>query len=416
MLTTLLRVGLTRSLAAFHFTDQSVGGPALPDLEAPGLYVHIPFCRSLCSFCPYCKEPYDESRARRYRESLLEEIRLTAGDLPEKPTASSLYFGGGTPALMVDDLPAIIDTLKEYFTIAGGIGVELHPLDCSEKTLSKLKRAGVTMVSLGIQSFDRGCLEKLGRRWEPFAEVIRRVRDHGFSVIDVDLIFAIPGQTAATLQSDVGTAFASGATQVSTYPFIDFTFSDNRYKPLSDKVKQSMLRELVRFCQDEGLERTSVWTFAKPGTAKYSSVTRTAFVGFGLSAASLLRSQFRINTFSLDGYCQRISQGRLPTALTLNFTPHQRAAYFLFWSVYGLTIDAQEFKALTGVSLRRMYGPELILARLLGILAPNGENWRLTDKGAALYHDVEQAYTGAYIDKMWNVCRLEAFPRSFTLK
>lgn len=415
-LTSMLRMGLTRSTAPFVFTDQYTNELDFESLERLGLYVHIPFCRSLCSFCPYCKEVFDPAKAKAYKQALLKEVDLAAGHLTQKKAVTSLYFGGGTPALLIDDLGDIIGKLAEYFLIRGGIGVELHPSDITPVNLQKLKAAGVTMVSLGIQTFDKACLEKLGRTWEPFAQKVSLVRDFGFDTIDVDLIFAIPGQTDESLAQDIKTAFDSGATQVSTYPFIDFTFADNAYKPMSDAIKKKMLGKLVETTRQMGLERTSVWTFAKAGTEKYSSVTRDSFLGFGVSATSLLAREFKINTFSIEAYIRRIEENHLPTSLTLPFKLRQRGAYYLFWGAYGLFIDAGRFEQIIGRPLQAVFGRELSLGVRLGLFQNQDEDYVLTDKGAEFYHTIEQVYTNAYIDKMWNISRKVAFPREIVLK
>lgn len=416
MLTSLLRIVLTRSLKPFVFEGKYEEKLDYEGLEDLGLYVHIPFCRSLCSFCPYCKEKYDGRRAELYKTALLKEIEIACGDAVEKKEATSLYFGGGTPALMIDDLKEIIEKLKEHFTITGGIGVELHPSDIREGVLQKLKLAGVTMVSLGIQSFNEECLRKLGRSNDSFVEKLRLVKESGFEVVDVDLIFAIPGQTDEILADDIRTAFENGATQISTYPFIDFTFADNDYKPMSEKVKKSMLKKLTKYCSEINVDRTSVWTFAKKGTGKYSSVTRDTFLGFGVSATTLLKDSFKINTFSIDGYIDRINEGELPTSLTLGFAGRQRALYYLFWSAYSMKLDGERFKKLIGVPLEKMFGLELFFSRKLGFLRKNGSVYELTDKASYVYHYVEQVYTTAYIDKMWNISRVEAFPEKIVLK
>ena len=416
LLTTILRTWLTRSREPFTFSSNYSNTLDFAGLDDLGLYVHIPFCRSLCSFCPYCKVIYNAAKASRYKAALLREIDLVCNGMKTRQAVSTLYFGGGTPALMVDDLGEIIAALGQYFEIRDGIGVELHPEDIKPETLRKLREAGVTMLSLGIQSFDRDCLAKLGRQGEDFPEKLRLARAYGFLAIDVDLIFAIPSQTDASLRIDVATAFANGATQVSTYPFIDFTFADNTYKPMAERIKKQMLRRLVVYCQSRGLERTSVWTFAQPGTQKYSSITRDFFLGFGVSATTLLDDSFKINTFSIEEYSKRIDALRLPTALTMQFTPRQRAAYFLFWNAYTLHIDPRRFEAVVGRPLAKLYGAEFALARLLGYLKKDGESYVLTAKAAALYHYVEQAYTSAYIDKMWHVLREEAFPEGMKLE
>ena len=415
-MTSLLRIILTRSLKPFVFQGGLPEKLDFEDLEDLGLYVHIPFCRSLCSFCPYCKEIYDRQRTGPYKAALMGEIDLVCKDMKGKKHVTSLYFGGGTPALMIDDLKDIIDKLKEYFIIDGGIGAELHPKDITGDHLEKLLDAGVTMVSIGMQSFHEDCLRKLGRSGGSFIEKLHLVRSYNFDVVDVDLIFAIPGQTDEILQSDLKTAFDHGATQVSTYPFIDFTFADNKYKPMSLKVKKNMLKNLIAFAKDINIERTSVWTFARRNTQKYSSVTRDAFLGFGVSATTLLRDRFKINTFSVDEYINRVKQDMLATSLTLKFTKRQRAAYYLFWSAYSLRIPSDKFEKLIGSPLQEMYGLELKLAKLTGILRQNGTSYYITEKATYLYHSIEQAYTTAYIDKMWNVSRKTAFPDQIILK
>lgn len=411
-----LRIYMTRSLRPFRFEGKFRNCLDFEDLEDLGLYVHIPFCRTLCSFCPYFKVAYDREKAAAFKTALLKEIALVCRELEEEKVVTSLYFGGGTPALMAEDLKEIIDALKHNFIIRGGIGVELHPSDLTDEVLHRLKDAGVTMVSLGIQSFDEGCLSRLGRKGDTFIEKMHLVREAGFSIVDVDLIFAIPGQTNEILRKDLMTAFEHGATQVSTYPFIDFTFADNAYKPMSRQVKKRMLENLTGFAREKGIDRTSVWTFAKKGTGKYSSVTRDAFLGFGPSATTLLRDSFKINTFSIEAYIERVDTGFLPTSLTLDFTKRQRAAYYLFWGAYSMRFSGEKFEKVIGAPLGRLYGMEIYLAVKLGLLRRRGSWYELSDKAAILYHDIEQVYTTAYIDRMWNISRNEPFPRRIILK
>jgi len=416
LLTSMLRVLLTRSFKPFVFEGKYQNELDFMDLENLGLYVHIPFCRTLCSFCPYCKEVYDQEKAERYKKALLKEIEIVGSGMKNKKSVTSLYFGGGTPALMVDELADIIEKLKGYFDIRGGIGLELHPQDVHPEVLEKLKASGVTMVSIGIQSFDQACLAKIGRTYDDFQEKIMLANEFGFEVIDVDLIFAIPGQTDKSLQDDIDKAFDCGATQVSTYPFIDFTFSNNEYKPMSEAVKKRMLNHLSHYCGEIGLERTSVWTFGKGGTEKYSSVTRDSFLGFGLSATTLLGDSFKINTFSIEDYINRVNQNHLPTSLTIDFTKRQRAVYYLFWRAYSLDIDSHDFEELIGEPMMKMFGHEIRLAKWAGLLEKKGSTYRLTEKAMVLYHYIEQTYTNAYIDKMWHISRKQAFPSRIVLK
>lgn len=415
MLTKLLSIITTRSFKPFTFYGKYENKLDYDDLQSLGLYVHIPFCKTICTFCPYSKQVYNQELAVRYKKALLKEIDLVTKYDNDKKIITSLYFGGGTPSLMIDDIKDIVNKLKEKFIINDGVGVELHPDDINKEILIKLKDAGVTMLSLGIQSFNSNVLKNIGRTENDFVEKLKLVSSMEFDVVDVDLIFAIPGQTLKILENDIKIAFKNGATQVSTYPFIDFTYTSNKNKPMSKKVKKAMLKHLGKVAYDLGLDRTSVWTFAKKNTEKYSSVTRDNFLGFGTSATTLLQKSFKINTFSIEEYINRVDNSDLPTSLTIDFTLRQRAVYFLFWSAYGMKINTTNYKNLLGKSLERMYGFEMALARLLGYVERVRDGYKLTSKGALIYHEIEQKYTHAYIDRMWNISRTTPFPDKIKL-
>ncbi|MDZ4133265.1 MAG: radical SAM protein, partial [Dethiobacteria bacterium] len=284
LIPSLLRILLTRSFQPFTFIDKPHTELDFAALQDLGLYMHIPFCRTLCSFCPYNKVLFNEQLAEQYKAALIKEIEMVGSQLEKKKPVTSLYVGGGTPALMADSLKEIIDTIKKYFIIEHGIGVELHPDDISPQAIALLQEAGVNMISVGIQSFNRQCLAALGRTDNDYSLAIDLLSRSGFEVIDIDLIFALPGQTDQMLLNDIETAFGYGATQVSTYPFIEFSFNRNGCKPLSAREKKRMLRAIAEYCEESGRERTSVWTFALKNTDKYSSITRDHFLGFGASA------------------------------------------------------------------------------------------------------------------------------------
>ena len=144
-------------------------------------------------------------------------------------------------------------------------------------------------------------------------------------------------------------------------------------------------------------------------------MTRDNFLGFGCSATTLLRDQFKINTFSVDAYCDRIDRGELPTSLTIRFSLRQRMIYYLFWTAYSTQVSSADFEKFFGVPLERMYGFELKMAKLLGFVTEEKGIYRMTLKGAFYYHYYENFYTLSYIDKMWGIMRKEAFPKEIRL-
>ncbi len=415
MITSLTRMWLTRSVKPFIFTDEHEESLPFADCGGLGLYVHIPFCRSICDFCPYCKQVYDEKTCGRYIDALLREIHMVGGQYPGKKTVTSLYFGGGSPAMAADRLKEITEALKEHFEITEGIGIELHPDDVKPGILRKLREAGVTKISIGIQSFLPKYQSILGRKGADRRALAQALAEVPFETVSMDFIFALPGQTFEDLKSDIETAFAAGANHVAIYPFIDFTFTPSRVRAMPKKEKQALLDRVTLWCQEQGYARDSIWTFSSDPDARYSSMTRDDFLGFGCSAATLLRESFKINTFSVDAYCRRIDEGKLPTSLTINFTLRQRMVYYLFWTAYSTKVDPKAFERFFGRPLEKMYGFELWLARLLGFAELRDGIYHMTLKGAFYYHYYENFYTLAYIDKMWGLMRKEAFPKEMRL-
>lgn len=410
ILTNLTRMWLTRSFKPFTFTNEYDKVLSYEDAENLGLYVHIPFCKSICNFCPYCKTLYSEELCNKYIDALLKEIHMVGKMQRGKKTVTSLYFGGGTPALIKDRIKEIIDALNKYFVITEGIGVELHPDNVNENTLKTLKSAGVTKISIGIQSFAEKYQSILGRKAVNIEALKAALTKVKFETVSMDFIFALPNQTFEDLKNDIDTAFNIGANHIAIYPFIDFTFTKSKVKAMAKKEKRRLLDAITAYCLDKGYVRDSIWTFSNATGAKYSSMTRDNFLGFGCSATTLLKDQFKINTFSVEEYCKRIDQNLLPTSLTIRFTLRQRMIYYLFWTAYSTKVSEKNFEEFFGIPLKKMYGKELALAKALKFVTYKNGVYEMTLKGAFYYHYYENYYTLAYIDKMWAIMRNVAFP------
>ena len=415
LITSLTRMWLTRSRKPFVFKNECDATLPFDECENLGLYVHIPFCKSICSFCPYCKTLYNKELCDKYVDRLIKEIHLVGRQHEGKKKVTSLYFGGGTPTLAIDRIKEIISALSEHFTITDGIGGELHPDNVNEQTLTLLKEAGVTKISIGIQSFCDKYQKLLGRKAIDTEKLSSALEKIPFETVSMDFIFALPHQTFDDLKYDVDSAFSLGANHVAIYPFIDFTFTESKLQTMSKKEKRKLLDGITKHCLSKGYVRNSIWTFGDSKEANYSSMTRENFLGFGCSATTLLRDVFKINTFDVDEYCKRIDEGRLATSLTLRFTMRQRMIYWLFWTAYSTKIDEADFEKFFGVPLKKAYGLEILLATLLGFVKKKNGIYQMTLKGAFYYHYYENFYTLSYIDKMWGIMRNQAFPEKIEL-
>ena len=415
LITDLTRMYLTHSTKPFVFTNDF--DKVLPYDKGSefGLYVHIPFCKSICNFCPYCKVIYDEETAKGYIDALIKEIHLVGRQWNGRRRATSLYFGGGTPALLADRITDIISALREHFIITDGIGIELHPDNVNVSVLKTLKSAGVDKISIGIQSFQDKYRRVLQRRKFDIKDISKALNEVEFETVSMDFIFALPTQTFRDLKNDIDMAFANGANHIAIYPLIDFTFTKNKVSVMPKKEKRKLLDDITNYCISKGYVRKSIWTFASEESASYSSMTRDNFFGFGCSATSLFKDQFKINTFSVLEYCKRIDANILPTALTNRFVKRQRMIYYLFWKLYSTRLKVKEFEEFFDIPLNKVYGLEFRLLQVLGFLTRDEEGYKMTLKGAFYYHYYENFYTLSYIDKMWGIMRKEAFPKGMRL-
>lgn len=410
LVTDLTRMWLTRQVKPFQFTNEYDEVLPYEECQNLGLYIHIPFCKSICNFCPYCKQLYSKEICDTYLASLLKEIHMVGSQMEGKKRVTSLYFGGGTPALVADRIGEIIETVEQYFEITEGVGLELHPDNVTVPVLETLKAAGVTKISIGIQSFQEKYQSILGRKVVDVKAMKEALATVPFETVSMDFIFALPEQTYEDLKADADLAFEIGANHIAIYPFIDFTFTKSKVKALAKKEKRALLDAITNYFESKGYERNSIWTFSNVKEANYSSMTRDNFLGFGCSATTLLKEQFKINTFSVEEYCKRIEAGKLATSLTIRFSLRQRMVYYLFWTAYSTKVDVRDFEKFFGVQLKKMYGFELWLAKLLGFVTEENGVYEMTLKGAFYYHYYENFYTLAYIDKMWGIMRKEAFP------
>ena len=410
-ITSLTRMWLTRTVKPFTFKNEYDRILPFMECENLGLYVHIPFCKSICDFCPYCKVRYSADLCDKYIDALIKEIRIVGGQNTEKKTVTSLYFGGGTPALAATRIKEIVDALNEHFIITDGIGLELHPDNVNMETLQILKDAGVTKISIGIQSFCDKYQKILGRKKIDTSAMKSALAAVPFETVSMDFIFALPEQTYNDLKSDIDMAFSLGANHIAIYPFIDFTFTKSPVIAMPKKEKRQLLDAITQYCLSKGYLRDSIWTFSSKPNAKYSSMTRDNFLGFGCSATSLFKEQFKINTFNVESYCDRIASNNLATSLTIRFTKRQRMIYWLFWTAYSTKVNIKDFEKFFGVPLKKMYGFELWLSKRLGFVKEYDGIYEMTLKGAFYYHYYENFYTLSYIDKMWGIMRKESFPK-----
>jgi coproporphyrinogen III oxidase-like Fe-S oxidoreductase len=374
-----------------------------------GLYIHIPFCKSLCPYCPYNKILYDPDIARQYQKALIKEVLLYKDRLKGKQI-SSLYIGGGSPALMLEELQEIISLLRIEYQFSGEIGIELYPGDVDRELLTRLKEVGIELISLGVQTFNDEKLDFLGRCYTgaQAEETLSLITSFDFKCVDVDLMTNLPGQTLAQIEQDLRKVYAYPIDQLSIYPLIVFPLTDlanvireKGLKRFGELGEGRILRLQDRISQQYGYEKTSVWTYGKNEKNRYTSVTRESFLGLGAGASSHFGSYFYLNTFNVEQYIQVLNSGRLPINLVNTMTERERMAFWLFWRCYDGVIDEGRFRELFGREMKEQFRLLFAGLKLTGMIRRSDSKIFLSGWGRFAYHWVEKQYSLYYLNNLW---------------
>jgi oxygen-independent coproporphyrinogen-3 oxidase len=322
--------------------------------QAPlGVYIHVPFCASTCDFCAFYQTVPKGDAVRRYLDAVEAEAALVNWDGRQAETA---FWGGGTPGLL---RPAEIEQLGRVMLVYGGKPVEwtveLAPATVTEDRLAALKSLGVTRVSMGVQSFNEGLLDALGRQHTP-AQVYRAydlIRAQGFPSVNLDLMFALPNQTEEQWHADMAEALRLAPDHLSTYCL---TFEEDTalwVKLSQGKVKLDVDKEAVfyrgtwEYLEKAGFQQYEISNFARPGHQcrhNLNTWNMHEWVGLGPSAASQQGGWRSSNPPDLARWHIDVEAGRRTTVDRVALTNELLAADSV---IFGLRMN-------DGVSLPRL--------------------------------------------------------------
>jgi oxygen-independent coproporphyrinogen-3 oxidase len=388
----------------------------LPAVNRIDLYLHIPFCRSLCPYCPYNRILYDKAHIEPYLSAVLAEIDAYHA-LLGRIEIGSVYIGGGTPTTMLDEMGQIFEHLRKCFILTGEIAIETIPSDLDDKSLSKLKELGINLLSIGVQSFDDRYLKAIGRNYKAdiLEPVITKAISAGFDTVNLDMMFVLPGQTTEEALTDLKKAFELGAEQVTLYPLFTFPYSAiNKHKDFQHvkfpklSVRRKMYRAIHDYALAHGFSRVSVWGFTRGDVPRFSSVTRNHYIGLGAGSGSYLPGMFYFNTFSVPEYIRTCAEGNLPVALKMDMTPAMERYYWLYWRLYDTYVPKHELTRIFKDDIR--IKGMLMLARRLGMLTEEKDRYVLTERGSFWIHLLQNHYIINYIDKVWSTAMKEPWP------
>ena len=288
-----------------------------------GIYVHIPFCASRCSYCDFYSTLSLDAVGEAYVKAVLAEAGLRRDELRGEPV-KTLYLGGGTPSqLPLPLLSTLMSGLNEVFDLGGveECTVEANPDDVTPSWCAALRRLGVNRVSMGVQSFEDDILRLIGRRHtvRQAVEAVSRLRDAGIANISIDLIFGLPSQTLASWTESVHRAIDLHPQHISAY---GLTYEEGtrlwwqRERGEVTEVPEEQCLEMYRILVEElkaaGYEHYEISNFALPGYySRHNSSywDGTSYLGLGAAAHSYDGEVRRYNPCDLQAYISCISAG-----------------------------------------------------------------------------------------------------------
>src|SRR2546421_310303 len=379
------------------------------------LYVHVPFCAQKCVYCAFYSEASSGELINRYVGALIRELELVADDLAPR----TIFFGGGTPSILNLRQWEQILRAMERLNLLGAAEwtVECNPATVSLDKAKLLRSYGVNRISMGVQSLNESLLDRLGRIHS--REMVFRsfdiLRQAGFSNLNLDLMFAIPGQTMEIWRDTLAEALAMDSEHLSCYEVI-YEEDTALYQQLqagkitiNEDLACDMYDELVQCAESAGLRQYEVANFARdrsPNT-QLSTLNTPAyacqhnlnywrggsFFGLGPSATSYVRGVRTKNWSNTQMYCEQIEKARRPIESTEELPPLARAGET---AAFGLRMVAgwpfEQFRQTTGHDLRQEWNKEMTLLRQQGWgkIAPDGfqltrEGLRFADAAAELF-------------------------------
>ena len=295
----------------------------------PSGYLHIPFCASSCDFCAFYQEQPERPKIEGFLSSIEAEMAqsgLTGG-------IDTAFWGGGTPGLLpAEDLGRLGQSMVRALGHPKEWTVELAPSSVRADKLSALKAAGVTRVSMGVQSFDPTTLEALGRRHsvKQVRDAWQLVREAGFASVNLDLIFAVPGQDEARWESDLREAVRLGPDHISTY-CLTFEEDTAMFVKLSKgkvridrDLETRLYRRTWELLADAGYAQYEISNFARPGhECRHNLATwdMGEWVGFGPSASSQHAGRRWTNVSDLERWSKGVAARQPAVEQVVDLSP-----------------------------------------------------------------------------------------------
>ncbi|MGA9048343.1 MAG: coproporphyrinogen III oxidase family protein [Dehalococcoidia bacterium] len=335
------------------------------------LYIHIPFCRTLCPFCCFNRYLFKEDQARSYFADLRKEVDMYSA-LGFK--FNDFYFGGGTPTVLMDELSGFIGYLRTKFEVKR-ISLETTPRELTADTIAQLQWLGINRLSVGVQSFDNTLLKAMGRtlfKGEDSIEKLKLVQGK-FDTVNVDLMFNFPTQTLEQFRSDVKIFKDLGSDQVTFYPLMPSPHKmdalERKFRRVDTSREKRFYDIILREMLDGGYKAATAWCFSR-GDRMIDEyiIDYDDYVGVGAGSVGFLGGDFLVNSFSLEGYHSLVAQGKLPVVRMRRLSELEHRRYYMLTQLFGMGLSAESFRERFGADIHSKLWAELLFFKTTGIV------------------------------------------------
>ncbi|MBN1160709.1 MAG: coproporphyrinogen III oxidase family protein [Dehalococcoidales bacterium] len=373
-----------RKFHSLNTVDDSLAkAERLVKRDGISLYVHIPFCRSLCPFCCFNRYLFQEDLARRYFIDLKQELE-TYRRLGF--SFEDVYFGGGTPTVLMDELGDFIGQLRKQFKIKQ-ISLETTPRELSEQNIKLLNEYGINRLSIGVQSFDEQILKTMGRVNGPAEEVKDRLLmcQGQFDTLNVDFLFNFPGQTTEQFAADVAIFKQLGIDQATFYPLMPSPHKkddlERRFSRVDNYHEKNFYEIILRELYHGDFTPSTAWCFSRGERMIDEYIIESDdYIGIGSGSVSIVGGNFYVNSFSLDRYHELIVSGRLPIVGWRGLSEKEKRRYYLLTKLFGLKLDKEAFRRRFGGDIGSQLRLEMAFFRSFGLVSGNNI-LHVTEKG-----------------------------------
>ncbi|MDO4719467.1 MAG: radical SAM family heme chaperone HemW [Peptostreptococcaceae bacterium] len=371
------------------------------------IYVHIPFCLSKCLYCDFASfSGGTEDQQREYLGLLQREIGIFLKENPDftkDHAVRTLFIGGGTPTALSDrDFSDLLSMLEETLALSAAEDLKEYTVEANPKTLTPakveaMKKFDITRISLGLQSSQPEELKALGRihSFEDAAESVALLRSQGFSDINLDLMFAIPGQTLSSFTRSLEDALSLSPTHISAYSLIleektplQQLQEQGRLLLPTEEEDLLMYEKATDFLQERGYSQYEISNFAKEGRQCLHNIVyweAKEYISFGLSAHSHYRGRRYANSSSMEEYRSLLQKNRLPLVEEEVLTERMRFEERIFLGLrMNRGIFLPDLDRDFGVDFALIYREKLQALLRQELIHPDREHLRLTRKGFEL--------------------------------